>query len=231
MGHLMKNVLFAHLETIFSLIFGGILAILPIFTPDFTSVTENSTLRRTVELSSVSTSVKTEKIAVETQNTTQTATVNVASAASGTSTSVLTTKKTSSLNYVTVGNNRIDIFFTDNIVQDKNPGSEAGLYGKLLYAHNTSDKFGPIMNFVEGKTTFKITLNGVTKEYRAVKKVTMLKEDADRFMGANGNKNTGFPAGKYRSGVYDYVLMTCDGTNLGDGKATHRTLIFATETK
>ena len=87
------------------------------------------------------------------------------------------------------------------------------------------------MNFIEGKTTFKITLNGVTKEYRVVKKVTMLKEDADRFMGANGSMNTGFPAGKYRSGVYDYVLMTCDGTNLGDGKATHRTLIFATETK
>ena len=78
MGHFTKNILFVYLNVILTLIFGGILAILPIFTPDFTPVTENSTLRRTVELSSVSTSVKTEKIAVETQNTIRTATINVA---------------------------------------------------------------------------------------------------------------------------------------------------------
>lgn len=97
-------------------------------------------------------------------------------------------------------------------------------YGKLYYGHNSRNVFGSLSDYGVGNT-FTITVNGVTTTYR-VAEVAMFEKNQD-----NGKLQID-GAGNYMKSVvnargHSVALMTCAGTPLGNGRATHRLVVFA----
>lgn len=123
---------------------------------------------------------------------------------------------------------------SDTIV--KNPGSNIYRTNQIVYAHNSSALLGSIRSFTIG-SNFTITENGITNTYE-VADIEIFKKvddytlklcdianydncyDATYYMSTLENA-------KFRGKVYNLALMTCDGTSLGNGDATHRRVVFA----
>ena len=63
----------------------------------------------------------------------------------------------------------------------------------------------------EGSTTRTVRMNGmkVTTSMKIMKAITAY--------------------GEYNGATYDYILMTCAGTNYGNGDASHRLILMANE--
>lgn len=90
--------------------------------------------------------------------------------------------------------------------------------GKLIYAHNTSGLLRGLYELYAGDT---FTINGVT--YNVSERVVYEKTDAYSLNGSRAvMKNL-----KNSAYGHDFALMTCYGTSLGNGDATHRLVIFA----
>lgn len=90
--------------------------------------------------------------------------------------------------------------------------------GKLIYAHNTSGLLRGLYDLYNGDT---FTINGVT--YNVSERVVYEKTDAYSLNGSRAvMKNL-----KNSAYGHDFALMTCYGTSLGNGDATHRLVIFA----
>lgn len=100
---------------------------------------------------------------------------------------------------------------------------------KLIYAHNSSNLFGNLKSLGIG-ATFTITDSGVTKTYVVSDKVTFEKNNGLLQLNGSGNYmgRITYSAG-YGKGNHSLALMTCAGTSLGGGDATHRLVIFADE--
>lgn len=123
---------------------------------------------------------------------------------------------------------------SDTVV--KNPGSSIYRTKRILYAHNSSNLLGSIRNFTIG-TNFTITENGATKTYevadvRIFKKVDNYTlqlcslNDYNACTDATYYMNT-LQNAKFNGKTYSIAMMTCDGTSLGGGDATHRRVVFA----
>ena len=104
-------------------------------------------------------------------------------------------------------------------------GNHVNKYGaKFLYGHNTGAVFGNLTSVGVGNV-FTIAYNGTSRNYQ-VKEVIIFEKTSPTQLSANGRD--------YRMsyiangmGRYDIVLMTCYGTMLGGGDATHRYVVFA----
>lgn len=94
--------------------------------------------------------------------------------------------------------------------------------GTFYFAHNTNSVFGPLLSYDAG-STFSITIDGVTKNYRVAYAVTVPNDDV---LAAN-MKN--IASSTYNGVKYDVSLMTCAGSPLPGRDATHRRLIFANQ--
>lgn len=125
-------------------------------------------------------------------------------------------------NYISIDNKTIPIFYSDNTQIDA--GSQVGKYGHLLYGHNSYNVFGGLSS--HNNLSFSVTLDGATTNYHVINSITLTRETAQNLMlGIRDGKI--FSGGQYNH--YPYILMTCAGTPLGNGDATHRTLFFAVQ--
>ena len=108
-------------------------------------------------------------------------------------------------------------------------GDHVNKFGnKFLYGHNSAGVFGGLSSLGVG-STFGVTYGGVTTNYRVAKIVSYEKNEATGELQLNGSGSYMLAVSRARSaGVqYDISLMTCAGTPLGNGRATHRLVIFA----
>ena len=104
-------------------------------------------------------------------------------------------------------------------------GDHVNKYGaKFLYGHNTGAVFGNLTSVGVGNV-FTIAYNGTSRNYQ-VQEVIIFEKTSPTQLSANGRD--------YRMsyiangmGRYDMALMTCYGTMLGGGDATHRYVVFA----
>ena len=138
-----------------------------------------------------------------------------------------TTTKTSAKNSITVGGRTLTIV-NGTVAKNKlqTPANTVAKYQKMIYGHNTASVFGNLKNLKKG-SIFTVTINGKTTKYQVVGKEG--KNDGMTVEKASSNASLFYNATykKYLYGNYDLTLMTCDGTDLGNGKATHRLVIFA----
>lgn len=116
--------------------------------------------------------------------------------------------------------------------------SAANRYGnKFIYAHNSANLFGVLYNSWVGQR-FSVTVDGVTTNYVVAKIVVYEKNEANGLLQLNGKgdymrsvtnaiKKDIDASSQVTLNHYDLSLMTCYGTMLGGGRATHRLVIFA----
>lgn len=139
---------------------------------------------------------------------------------------------TAPANSITIAGRTIEIVNVDST------GLDAGNYvyrkDKFLYSHNSYNVFGPIVDLPEG-TTFSVNTNGITKNYQVTITRRFEKNEATGQLQLNGE-------GSYMSYVavakedkyaipHSLAIMTCTGVSYGNGKASHRFVIFADEIK
>lgn len=95
--------------------------------------------------------------------------------------------------------------------------------GVFYYAHNHSSVFGGLANLPVG-STFTINLNGYNHTYKVALVDPYVVKD-DSLAKAMGD----IASARWHGVQYSISLMTCAGSSLGNGDATHRTLLFAYE--
>jgi len=101
---------------------------------------------------------------------------------------------------------------------------------KFIFGHNSGNLFGNLKSLSSG-TVFYLTLGGQTTAYR----ITFKESVCDY-------TNPGYPCSNYPESVLnmndaiqpsrrgaDLAIMTCDGTPIGNGDATHRLVVYATK--
>ncbi|MBP5648182.1 sortase [Candidatus Saccharibacteria bacterium] len=106
-----------------------------------------------------------------------------------------------------------------------NAGNHVNKYGaKFLYGHNSPAVFGRLTSVGVG-SVFTVAYGGTSRNYQ-VAEVTIFEKTSDTTLSAGGiqYRMSTIANGK---GRYDMVLMTCYGTMLGGGDATHRYVVFA----
>ena len=117
----------------------------------------------------------------------------------------------------------------------------ASRYGeKFVYGHNTGNVFGVLYGAWAGQT-FSVTMDGVTKNYMVSDVVIYEKNQANGLLQINGHgnymksvanaikKTINETTSQVDLTYYDLSIMTCYGTMLGGGDATHRLVVFAYE--
>lgn len=133
----------------------------------------------------------------------------------------------------TISGNQINIAGrTLNITQvastEINAGNHVNKYGnKLLYGHNTTAVFGGLKNLGVG-STFTVTENGVATTYKVAKAITFEKNNGQLQLNGEGSYMNSVAKARSNGVNYDLALMTCAGTNYGNGDASHRLVLFAT---
>lgn len=134
----------------------------------------------------------------------------------------------SCLSYASVGSISINgrtINIINGCINSSNqletPTSGAAVYNtRFIYGHNSSDTFGFLKNLSVG-TEFSVTLNGTTKRYKITKKDTLTREAFSNSSTRRQVYTASF------GGSFDLSIMTCAGTNYGNGDASHRLIIQA----
>ncbi len=103
-----------------------------------------------------------------------------------------------------------------------------GYDGRFLYGHNSNNVFGGLKNLDIG-STFTLTLDNTTVTYRVSNIVIFEKNQSTGKLTLNGEGSymNSVARAKHNGAQYDLSLMTCHGTALGHGDATHRLVIFA----
>ena len=131
-----------------------------------------------------------------------------------------------------VSNNQINIAGrTLNVVQvastETDAGNRVNKYGsKLLYGHNTTAVFGGLKNLGIG-STFTVTEDGFTTTYKIAKTITFEKNNGQLQLNGEGSYMNSVAKARSNGVNYDLALMTCAGTNYGNGDASHRLVLFA----
>ena len=95
---------------------------------------------------------------------------------------------------------------------------------KFLYGHNSSNVFGFLPSVGVG-STFSLTYNGVTTNYRVMEKVEYAKASPTT-LSLNGREYSMAYIAKGMN-KYSLTIMTCSGQSLGRGDATHRLVLYA----
>lgn len=107
-------------------------------------------------------------------------------------------------------------------------GNHVNKYGsKFLYGHNTGAVFGGLAGLGYG-SVFTVTYGGVTTNY-SVANIVVFEKSAGGLLQINGYGDymNAVSRAVYNGTYYDIALMTCAGTSLGGGDATHRLVIYA----
>lgn len=117
----------------------------------------------------------------------------------------------------------------------------ASRYGeKFIYGHNSAAVFGVLYSAGVGQS-FSTTMNGITKNYMISDIVVYEKNQSSYLLQLNGRgnymnsvaaaikKSINESTSQVTLSYYDLSIMTCYGTMLGGGDATHRLVIFANE--
>lgn len=141
-------------------------------------------------------------------------------------------------NNITIGGRYIPLYrmgSTDAVLDNA-----ASKYGNFIYGHNSGNVFGVLYNSWVGQT-FSVTIDGVTTDYVVSDIVIYEKNQANGLLQVNGRgnymsnvanaikKDIDADTGQVSLTYYSLSLMTCYGTMLGGGDATHRLVIFAYE--
>lgn len=111
---------------------------------------------------------------------------------------------------------------TNQIVGGNLSYSDIYRTGKFIYAHNTSGLLGNLPTLAAGEV-FTITENGVTRSYR-VAYGELYEKAANGYL--RGSREVTYEVEIEAKG-HSIVMMTCAGTPLGGGDATHRYVVFA----
>lgn len=119
--------------------------------------------------------------------------------------------------------------------------SAASRFGeKFIYGHNSNAVFGALYGAYPGQG-FSVTMNGVTRNYIVSEIVVYEKNQSNGLLQINGHgnymnsvaagikKNIDEATGQVDLKYYNLAIMTCYGTMLGGGDATHRLVLFAYE--
>ena len=208
MGHLLRLAFLRRFEEIFSLIFAGVLLVLPNSAPTTTFSPDRVPMREAVELAAVNPELSTEKVAVETTK-----------AARYVATVAKTTLTATKSNYITVNGHTTSIVSTGDPNIDHDPGAYVKKWGQFLYGHNYPEILGTIRYLPIGSMV-AINLDGETRNYEIVNRVKMDLPTTKRFLNA-------FYRGDYRGGHYSFVIMTCAGERYDKtGKDLDRTITF-----
>ena len=134
---------------------------------------------------------------------------------------------TASANRINIAGRSIAVEYTNSTAVDA--GNVVKFYNnKFLYGHNSGNVFGFLPSVGVGQT-FSVTYNGVTTNYLVSGKYQYEKTSATTlgYNGVNigmGHVANGFSPDEVR---HNLVIMTCSGTSLGGGDATHRLVLFA----
>lgn len=123
----------------------------------------------------------------------------------------------SATNYISILGRNIGI--VDSGTTDWTPDNLVARYkgGRFYYAHNKSSLFGGLAGLSRG-SIFTIFVDGEAQSYVVADNITIPKGDIKMNKVVKAVNN----------GVqYSISLMTCAGTMLGGGDATHRTIVFA----
>lgn len=130
-------------------------------------------------------------------------------------------------NHLDISGRSLKVEYTESTAV--NAGNVVKFYNnKFLYGHNSGNVFGFLSGVGVG-TTFSLTYNGVTTNYRVSNKVTYEKTGSTT-LGLNGatikmgHVAAGFSPDEVK---HSLSIMTCAGTPLGNGDATHRLVLFA----
>ena len=130
-------------------------------------------------------------------------------------------------NHLDLAGRSLVVEYTDSTAV--NAGNVVKFYNnKFLYGHNSGNVFGFLSSVGVG-TTFSLTYNGVTTNYRVSNKVTYEKTGATT-LGLNGATiKMGHVANGYSPDEVKHSLsiMTCAGQSYGNGDASHRLVLFA----
>ncbi|MBR3256487.1 hypothetical protein IKG10_02355 [Candidatus Saccharibacteria bacterium] len=142
-------------------------------------------------------------------------------------------------NNITIAGRSIPLIQTSSteVVYD----NAASKYGEnFIYGHNTGNVFGLLYVAWAGQT-FSVTMDGATKNYIISDIVIYEKNQSNGLLQINGHGNyMNSVAAAIKKTInettsqvdltyYDLSIMTCYGTMLGGGDATHRLVVFAYE--
>lgn len=110
-------------------------------------------------------------------------------------------------------------------------GNHVNRYGgSFLYGHNTGAVFGILYNVGVG-STFSVTIDGITTNYRVSEIVIYEKNTGNGRLEKNGKGNYMYSVAsalnKDTGAQHSISLMTCYGTSYGNGDASHRWVVFA----
>ncbi len=134
---------------------------------------------------------------------------------------------TAPANHIDIAGRSIAVEYTNSTAVDA--GNVVKFYNnKFLYGHNSGNVFGFLPSVNVGQA-FSVTYNGVTTNYRVSGKYQYEKTSATTlgYEGVNigmGHVANGYSPDEVR---HNLVIMTCSGTSLGGGDATHRLVFFA----
>lgn len=126
-------------------------------------------------------------------------------------------------NYIRIGGKTIEVVGVDSTSVEA--GGHVNYIGKLLYGHNSNAVFGGLKNLGVGDT-FTMVYGGTTTNYR-ISQVQLFEKNLETGrlqIDGSGNYMTSV---KNTALGHDLALMTCAGTMLGGGDATHRLVLFA----
>lgn len=131
-------------------------------------------------------------------------------------------------NRIVIAGRSLEIVDVANTAVDA--GSHVNKYGaKFLYAHNSPSVFGGLVN-VNAGDTFSMTYNGAVKQYVVSAKVIYAKSGPTTLsLDGTDIQMSVVAKARYSGTTYDLALMTCYGTMYGNGDASHRLVLFASE--
>ena len=98
--------------------------------------------------------------------------------------------------------------------------------GNLVYGHNSANLLGNLGTLGVG-SDFTITEGGVARTYQVANVVLFEKNDGKLQLNGQGSYMKAVAEAKFYGAQYDVAIMTCAGTPLGNGDATHRLVVFA----
>ena len=143
-------------------------------------------------------------------------------------------KPTTVADHIEVAGKWVNVYDVDSTALDAGNSvyrfvnTAKGYDGRFLYGHNSNNVFGGLKNLSNG-STLTLTLNNKTTTYRVSAIVIFEKnqETGKLTLNGEGSYMNNVARAKYNGTQYDLSLMTCHGTSLGHGDATHRLVIFA----